>query len=337
MKVKQVTKQIFTNENDIECNLTHKPCDWRSRDAITTTLPNGWIVIGYLVHDDSPQNPFEDCDDMDHIIWHPRSKYRNPKGAPDFYEALGLDSDGEPDLDHMSVEKTVDTEYGIWVSKITDEMIVAAFVDSVEDIAPEDCNEFRQYLIDMCYTPEWSIGDYFYRAADAFKLEEGFDGLHGWRDIEAAIDASGIEYPKLPDRLAVWRSLRGAELLGNKHARKLDCYEHSGVALSLSGQGMQCRWDTSRGMAMWLPNEEYLPETDEDALARAKSTIELWNNWANGNCYGYTVDLFKPEGGEPVESESCWGYFGDDGVDELKSQHEWFVNNIEKYSGDSHS
>lgn len=339
MKVKQVTKQVFTNEDGIECNLTYKPCDWKSDDAIVSVLPNGWTVVGYMVSDESPENPFEDCDGMDHIVWHPRSKYRNPKNAPDFYEALGLNSDGEPNLDHMAVDKTVDTEFGIWAGKITDQMIIDAFVDSVEDITPEDCKEFRQHLTDMCYTPEWTIGDYFYRAAEAFNLPEGFDGLHGWRDIEAAIDASAIaeDYPPLPDRLVIWRSLRSAELIGNKFATMLDCYEHSGIALSRAGRGVNCSFDTSRGMVLWLPNEDNMPESDEAASARVESTLELWNNWANGNCYGYTVDLFKPEGGEPVESESTWGFFGDTGVDEMKSQHEWYVNNHEKYSGGDHS
>ena len=342
MKVKQVTKQVFTNENEVECNLTYKPCDWRSDVAIATVLPNNWTVVGYLVHDDSPENPFEDCDGMDHIVWHPRSKYRNPKGAPDFYEALGLNRDGEPDLEHASVEKTVDTEFAIWASKITDEMIIAAFVDSVEDITPEDCNEFRSHLTSMCYTPEWSIGDYFYRAADAFNLPEGFDGLHGWRDIEAAIDSSALadEFPALPSPLKIWESLKEAELIGNPHVRFLDCYEHSGISLSLAGRGMQCQWDTSRGIALWIPNEDYPPKEDEGWEAvnkRAESTIELWNQWANGDCYGYTVDVFNPEGGEPVESESCWGFFGESGVTEMKNNPEWFVNNVEKYSGGDHS
>ncbi len=46
---------------------------------------------------------------------------------------------------------------------------------------------------------------------------------------------------------------------------ELDIYEHGGVAYSVSGTGMQCRWDTSRGGAVWVP--------DADALDNIKSSV----------------------------------------------------------------
>lgn len=41
----------------------------------------------------------------------------------------------------------------------------------------------------------------------------------------------------------------------HKYAVRLDVYEHGGVSYSLSGQGMQCQFDTARGGAVWVPNE----------------------------------------------------------------------------------
>lgn len=43
-------------------------------------------------------------------------------------------------------------------------------------------------------------------------------------------------------------------LIGNPLAVLLDVYEHSGISFSVSGEGMQCRWDTSRGGAAWIPD-----------------------------------------------------------------------------------
>lgn len=35
----------------------------------------------------------------------------------------------------------------------------------------------------------------------------------------------------------------------------LDIYEHGGMAYSVTGTGMQCRWDTTRGGAIWVPDD----------------------------------------------------------------------------------
>lgn len=45
--------------------------------------------------------------------------------------------------------------------------------------------------------------------------------------------------------------------------------------------------------------------TDHDFTAAAANARQLWEDWAYGNCYGYTITL----GTTPVTS--CYGYFGD--------------------------
>lgn len=62
---------------------------------------------------------------------------------------------------------------------------------------------------------------------------------------------SKVVFPKALEeiRAALYREAR------NPLAVPLDVYEHSGVAYSVSGEGMQDRWDTSRGGAVWVPDD----------------------------------------------------------------------------------
>lgn len=47
----------------------------------------------------------------------------------------------------------------------------------------------------------------------------------------------------------------GQIAIGHPLALLLDIHEHGGVVYSVSGGGMQCPWDTTRGGAVWVPDE----------------------------------------------------------------------------------
>ncbi len=55
----------------------------------------------------------------------------------------------------------------------------------------------------------------------------------------------------------------------NKYAVLLDVYDHSGQVYSISGEGMQCRWDTARGGAVWVPDACAQEEIDRRAKVYA--------------------------------------------------------------------
>jgi hypothetical protein len=52
---------------------------------------------------------------------------------------------------------------------------------------------------------------------------------------------------------------------GDQDAVLLDLYDHSGVSYSVSGHGMQCRFDTSKGAAVWVPDEYARDEIERRA------------------------------------------------------------------------
>lgn len=95
----------------------------------------------------------------------------------------------------------------------------------------------------------------------------------------------------------------------------LSLYEHSGHAWSLAGEGMQCRWDTSplAGILVWenKPGDmgatrEKDPKKRHQAREKdARSFLETWNAWENGENYGYSIE------GDGLD-ENCGGFIGPD-------------------------
>jgi len=84
-------------------------------------------------------------------------------------------------------------------------------------------------------------------------------------------------------------------------------YIHSGVALSLgkSHYPFIDRWDVSfKGFA--LVKRQKGTYTNEKAYTQAEGLIETWNTYLSGQVYGYSS-----------ECGSCWGYYGDEGYEQM--------------------
>ena len=107
-------------------------------------------------------------------------------------------------------------------------------------------------------------------------------------------------------------------------------YEHSGRAFSTVA--FSCPWDSGQlGYVFWTrekveegQGKGYDMEANRTFLEKQLvSAVQMLEDWAEGNCYGYVVER---EDGEEVGS--CWGYLGDyDGeygaLQEAKSTADW--------------
>jgi len=94
-------------------------------------------------------------------------------------------------------------------------------------------------------------------------------------------------------------------------------YIHSGVSLSLgrTGYPFNCPWDTSfKGFAL-VKREKGWSYTEEKARKIALSIVEEWNDYLSGQVYGFVAET---QDGEHIDS--CWGFYGDEGMDEAISQ-----------------
>ena len=97
----------------------------------------------------------------------------------------------------------------------------------------------------------------------------------------------------------------------------LSCYQHGGIAWSLKGEGMQCQWDTAQvaGLLIWNGVPTDIGKTYEARTEQARNFLSVYNQWCNGEVYGFSVlDVVTAECGHKERRiiDSCWGFYSVD-------------------------
>lgn len=281
-------------------------------------------VVGGLVYDSDSECPQKAMDGEGHI-YHAPGRRSDKTEASQYLDALGLDENGDPDVDDDRVEG------------------IAA------DMATKFINDEIHVLIGLCDALAPSGGPRLTFSAVNERLSTRFQQ----NPVEDAIQSLVKMLPARTGRalatFAEGLKNRATEKLlmeegsGNPLAVVLDVYEHSGVHYSIKGTGMQCRWDTSRGGAVWVPCDcakeniessartkmlaEGLDPTDRvkfmaacvtAAEAYCKGCLETYNSWANGQVYGVVVYVIDRESGDVISDfdDECWGFYGHEYAEE---------------------
>ncbi len=253
MKFRTETHHYFELPNGAEVELPCEPEDWLQDELVTVERPDGGYRVAYLTHDEYCSNPLEDCDGMGAIWHHPRSHYGKSDG---YYESCGLDSYGDPIIDEDKLQQ-------MWHDKVMGLSLQDFYLNpALRKVA--DAEDLRQMLAD-----ESVIGDYTFeqnaRGAWGVRLEDADPD-----DVQALID-------KVEEKLSDWsyaKAERECTQPMDEYAVLLDVYDHSGRSYSLSGGGMQCRWDTSRGEAVWIADKYAKEEIDRRARVYAFGAVE---------------------------------------------------------------
>ena len=95
----------------------------------------------------------------------------------------------------------------------------------------------------------------------------------------------------------------------------LSCYQHSGIAWSLMGEGMQDRFDTAQ-VAGLLLQKGRRGETYAHREQRARDFLEAYNAWCNGEIYVAELQSYlEGEENDAKDLETCGGLYGRSGVD----------------------
>jgi len=98
------------------------------------------------------------------------------------------------------------------------------------------------------------------------------------------------------------------------HVFPLDAYVHSGVVLSLHGEGYRDRWDTSSqaGCVIVSKREE---KSRQRAEKIARGIVTEWNQYLAGAVFGFVItkqtECDKCGQTKSVEMESVWGIYGE--------------------------
>jgi hypothetical protein len=140
---------------------------------------------------------------------------------------------------HREMQKALgrDTDWGPDLELVNDDLIVAEAIKEVTSNA-----DMLEIMVEHC-DDNWPR----------------FDGESDIAFVTRCLDHPDEFYELLnldTIKRKLWDKGREEGTIGNKYAQSLDVYEHGLVQYSLSGKGPQCRWDTSSGGALWVPDKE---------------------------------------------------------------------------------
>lgn len=206
------------------------------------------IIAGGLDYDrdSSSSNPM--ADDGNGSIYHAGRRAKDSAERAQYYAALGMTAHGDRDLNdeevlkelaaHVVKEMRKDRSLMATLSSLFRNHGESGKWDAVCDkIANLITVESWDNVMDVI-TAKYLGGGWWQRADDE------------WREKLEALDFMLRE----SDAQAAWERLYAKGDLGDPLAVLLDIYEHGGVSYSVAGGGMQCRWDTSTGGAVWVPD-----------------------------------------------------------------------------------
>ena len=287
MKFRTETHDYFELPNGVEVELPITPEDWLQDSVEVVERPDGGFRVAYLVHDSDCSNPLEACDGLGKIWHHPRSRYAEKH--TDYYGVCGLDRYGSPIIDEEALQK-------MWHDKVMALSLQDFYVNpELRELASAE--DLREALAD-----EPIIGGY------RFSL----NATSAWGCLLADADPDEFDelIDKVEEKLLDWdysAAERECQQPMDKYAVFIDVYEHGQRSYSLSGTGMQCRWDTSSEEAVWVADPYAKDEIDRRAKVYAFGTV-VERGYRSSTRYAAIVDpistqFLVDQGGEIGEYE----------------------------------
>lgn len=166
-------------------------------------------------------------------------------------------------------------------------------LEIIDDNSPENPRNWDNMGTMVCFHRRYDLGD-----------EHNYDhnDYSGWGEMERAIIKNEKPAVILP----------------------LYLYDHSGITISTSP--FSCPWDSGQIGFIFISKEKLKKEygvkrVTNDLIKKAEKCllgeVKTYDQYLTGEVYGYRV--IDEEGNEV---DSCWGYYGDEGIEEIKSQYE---------------
>ena len=163
------------------------------------------------------------------------------------------------------------------------------------DQSPESPRSWDNLGTMICFHRRYSLGD---------KHDYNSNDYSGWDEMEEAIIKNENVAVILP----------------------LYLYDHGGITISTSS--FSCRWDSAQIGFIFVSKEKLRKEYNTKRITKGiivKATnvlegeVETCDQYLTGEVYGYRVSKISVcnEGHEHSEEvDSCWGYYGEDSVNE---------------------
>ena len=115
-------------------------------------------------------------------------------------------------------------------------------------------------------------------------------------------------------------------------------YDHSGVTMNTTG--FYCPWDSGQiGYIVALrddvkaiqPSWKIITKKRREIILEwLRGEVETYSAYMSGDVYGFQiVELSDPDDPDSGEiADSCWGYYGDDGLNAIREEYPEFTEEI---------
>lgn len=243
---------VLVLDNDDEVELDFAACDWH--EPLVRQIGDK-LAVGYLVADEDCQHPLDYCDGMGKIIGRGKYQTRNHDES-EMFEALGLNSYGDKDYDLAPVVERLNKAWNTYLESLSLDTLGEVFASAagpLEDDGDEvglnaELERLRAAMVDALLESDG--------VEDAIGIGVSRIGYTGSTYSELCNAATALDFDFDAEQDKAWEQALQAGEIGDVNAVVLDVYDHSGLHWSISGGGMQCRWDTSSGAGVWLPDAE---------------------------------------------------------------------------------
>lgn len=228
------------------------------------------VVAGGLVYDrdSSHLDPF--LDDANGHLYHYSSRHGSDDERSDFYRALGLDRNGEQDLNDECVSDRLVAHVTESIRKDRSIMTTLSLLLRSQGKSSTWAAVFKQ-IRDSILHEGWEFAlDY---------IATAFFGVRWWREISNEFQEKLEPLADLLSEnqaIAAWESAVTAGDIGEPLAQLLDIHEHGSILYKMAG-GAGCPWDTTRNGAVWVPDDLTIDNIRTSVLHRlalgAKSLV----------------------------------------------------------------
>lgn len=315
------------------------------------------LIIGYLVQDDDCQNPLKDSDCEGTLYTSDEGVITDDKGA--VLRALGLTSLGsrfypyERDLDHDGVfDLAKKLLRGCCCTPGGDdwEDFLAYCLDTFEKEDHQADTTFVEDVFDnhIDFGPYGDVLPGWLDARWTAMQEEAWDQLYEqgkigdylavpvrYCDNNHGPGTTSIDTCSIDDANAVWVPDDGAiqNIEASCYPNGVSVEWNSGdtvgnpqlAVVTFNGVRVYAstRWDDAHKFVRKHYSEPGIFDLQKAAKKYAEGVLNEYQEWCNGNCFGYVVAVYTNVGTEeePVwamdeDYDSCWGFIGDEWAEE---------------------
>lgn len=220
------------------------------------------VIVGGLCYDQdsSHLNPCEPGT-ANGNIYHASTRRGDSEEQAKYYAALGLNSDGNKDFSCQPVADRIVKRVMKGIGE--DLSLLTRLLHRLRAINKPVSKVSLESVIQFAINQEgWSYGlDY---------LADTLYGVSCWNRMDGDLQDKLQPLADLfseQEAEEAWDEAQVAGEIGKPLTIPLDIYEHSGVAYSVTGTGMNCRWDTSRAAAVWVPDEDAIDNIRSNAMS----------------------------------------------------------------------